>query len=69
MKKSIEDMLSIGAIRQCSHQKEEFLSSYFLGPKTDGGVRFVLNLKNLNKFLDSPHFKMDDIRTAIIIDV
>lgn len=61
----IEDMLSIGAIRRCNHSKGEYISPFFLVPKSEGGYRFVLNLKGLNKFVQAPHFKLDDIRTAI----
>ena len=58
-------MLAIGAIRECSFSQDRFYSSYFLVPKSDGGQRFVLNLKKLNQFVVTPHFKIDDIRTAL----
>ena len=28
-------------------------------------MRFILNLKNLNKFMDPPHFKIEDMKTAL----
>lgn len=36
-----------------------------MAPKSDGGFRFVLNLKNLNEFINAPHFKLEDYRTVI----
>lgn len=54
-----------GAIEQCSHIENEFLSSYFLVPKVDGGVRFILNLKKLNEYINAPHFKLEDYRSVL----
>lgn len=33
-------------------------------PKPNGEKRFILNLKRLNKFIKTEHFKMEDYRTA-----
>ena len=59
---AIKQLLKKGAISQCTHISGEFISSYFLVPKTDGGHRFVLNLKKLNYFIKAPHFKLEDYR-------
>lgn len=61
---SISSLLKIGAISKCSHKKGEFISSVFLVPKPNGQDRFILNLKGLNKFVRTLHFKMEDYRTA-----
>lgn len=42
----------------------DFLSNIFLTQKSNGGHRFILNLKQLNKFISNAHFKMEDHRTA-----
>lgn len=62
---AIQGLLGKGAITSCRHTKGEFLSSYFLVPKSDGGFRFVLNLKKLNMFINAPHFKLEDYRTVL----
>jgi hypothetical protein len=53
----------MGAITQCQPCDGQFLSSIFTIPKNDGTHRFILNLKCLNKFVKTDHFKLEDIRT------
>ena len=65
MEKAIQQLLDKNAISQCDAIEGEFLSPYFLRPKPDGSDRFTLNLKNLNKFIDPPHFKLEDIKTPL----
>ena len=60
----IPQLLLKGVIKRCVPCKEQFVSPVFLDPKPDGGFRFILNLKELNKFLMPPHFKLEDSRTA-----
>lgn len=64
MKCAIEKLVNIGAVEPCSPSADQFVSSYFLVPKSNGSMRFVLNLKKLNEFIVTDHFKMEDIRTA-----
>lgn len=64
MNLAISQLLSSGAIIKCNDIPGQFLSKIFLTPKSDGTFRFILNLKELNKFIDPYHFKMEDIRTA-----
>lgn len=61
----INKLLDKGAISPCCRVDGDFLSSIFLVDKPNGDKRFILNLKKLNKFITPPHFKMEDIRTAI----
>ena len=63
--KAISDLLNKGAISQCKPRKGQFLSTYFLREKSNGEHRFILNLKKLNKFIEAPHFKLEDIKTAL----
>lgn len=55
------DFKAISVVEPCKHQ---FVSTIFVVPKSDGSGRFIINLKSLNEFLDSPHFKMEDHRTV-----
>lgn len=57
--------MEIEAIRPCAMSDIQFISSYFLVPKKEGGFRFVLNLKKLNSFISTDHFKLEDYRTAM----
>ena len=41
--------------------REGFFSTLFLVPKKDGKMRPVINLKALNVFVKSQHFKMEGI--------
>lgn len=63
--KEIKHLLEIQAIQKCLPSKDQFVSKIFLTPKSDGSMRFILNLKRLNKFVQSNHFKMEDVRTAV----
>lgn len=56
---------ALGAIKTCVTAEGQFVSTYFLVPKSDGSFRFILNLKKLNDFIHTDHFKLEDIRTAI----
>lgn len=57
-------LLGIGAIELCTPITGQFVSGYFLLPKPDGSSRFILNLKKLNQFIQTDHFKQEDLRSA-----
>jgi hypothetical protein len=61
----IGQLLITQAIEIVKDEPGQFVSTIFVVPKSDGSSRPVINLKSLNEFVDSPHFKMEDIRTAI----
>lgn len=65
MTKAIEELLEIGAVVPCNPEKGQFISTIFLADKSNGGKRFILNLKGLNSFVFCPHFKMEDYRTVL----
>lgn len=60
----IKKLISLGAISKCSYHKDQFVSPIFLVPKPNGTFRFILNLKKLNEYISTEHFKLEDIRTA-----
>ena len=61
--KEIQKLLQKGAVMQVEPQEEGFYSTLFLVPKKDGGQRPVINLKALNGFIHTCHFKMEGIHT------
>ncbi|KAK4518392.1 uncharacterized protein ATC70_008609 [Mucor velutinosus] len=68
---AIQDLLDKSAIEKVSpHQVQQvpwFYSSMFVIPKKSGDIRPVFNLKNLNQYLDAPHFKMETIREVSLM--
>lgn len=54
-----------GAIEPVNFSPDQYLSSYFLKDKSSGAKRFILNLKSLNEFVDTPHFKMENLKIAL----
>lgn len=61
----LADMLKAEVISVCSPCENQFISPIFTVPKPNGKHRFILNLKGLNKFIQTNHFKMEDHRTAL----
>lgn len=60
----LNSLCKIGAISECISEPGEFLSPYFLRVKPNGSYRFILNLKQLNVFIEAPHFKLEDYRSV-----
>ena len=62
IQEELTKLLKKQAIRQLEHPAEAgFLSNIFLVPKKDGGQRPVINLKALNRLVNTEHFKMEGI--------
>ena len=61
----IQKLLKKKVIQATIVEPEDFFSSVFTRPKKDGNKRMILNLKQLNEYVFSPHFKMDSIQTVI----
>ena len=64
LEEEIQSLLQKQAICQISVPTEEFYSNMFIVPKKDGDQRPVINLKHLNKFVKSEHFKMEGLHTV-----
>ena len=58
-------LLSKRVIEPNGHSHGEIISDVFMRVKKDGGHRMILNLKNLNKYANKLHFKMDTLNTII----
>lgn len=61
----IDAMISKGAIFEVDSCEDQFLSNIFLRPKKNGKMRPIINLKKLNKFISTPHFKMEHLLTFL----
>lgn len=61
----IQCLRSKEAIESVAPYEGQFLSPFFLIEKASGGWRFILNLKEVNKYIMPPHFKLEDWRTVI----
>lgn len=62
MEAEIESLLEKQAITRLTPPLSlGFYSSVFVVPKKDGGWRPIINLRELNRYVISPHFKMENI--------
>ena len=54
-------------IYPCMKEESDFMLSLFAREKRDGFHRMILNLKQLNKNAEHEHFKIDSLRSVLII--
>ena len=65
IKDEIDKLLTKGVIKETCHEEKEFVSPIFISHKSNGGIRLILNLKQLNKNIEYHHFKMESINTIL----
>ena len=53
-----------GAVEKCRPVEGQFVSKIFLVPKPDGFSRLILNLKQLNTFIQTEHFKLEEYKAV-----
>ncbi|KYN22223.1 hypothetical protein ALC57_05384, partial [Trachymyrmex cornetzi] len=58
-------LLQKGTIEVVTPLADQFLSPFFVIKKSSGGMRFILNLRDLNSYINPSHFKLEDWRTVI----
>ena len=63
IKNEIVSLLIKGAIRQVPFSHDGFCHRLFLVPKKGGGQRPVLDLSALNQFIETEHFKIENLVT------
>ena len=66
MSREIDKLLGVHVILPITRDKVKYVSSIFLWPKQDGSYRLILNLKNLNDYVDKLHFKMETLKSALL---
>ena len=57
--KEIQSLLVKGTVCAVSPCQNQFVSNVFLVRKKSGGMRPIINLKRLNRFIEKTHFKME----------
>ncbi|XP_031328844.1 uncharacterized protein LOC116160094 isoform X1 [Photinus pyralis] len=60
----LTSLLCNGVISKCRPSRGQFVSNIFLVPKPDGSHRLILNLKELNQYIETQHFKLEDYRSV-----
>ena len=65
VRQEIQNLLGKRVITNTEHEPGELISPIFVRPKTDGGMRLILNLKSLNKSVPYKKFKMDTISSIL----
>ena len=63
----LNKFLESGVIEKAVHSAGEFVSHIFTRPKPDGGIRIILNLSDLNEFVEYQHFKMETFQHALTL--
>ena len=64
LREEIQLLLQKQAVQEVVPNTKGFYSNMFMVPKKDGGQRPVINLKHLNRFVKSEHFKMEGLHTV-----
>ena len=67
MRNEITQMLEMGVIETARPSARSFPSGVFLRRKKDNTNRVILNLKKLNTYVVSRHFKMEHLETALAL--
>ena len=67
LQEEIQHLLQKQAVQEAPPNSRGFFSNMFMVPKKDGGQRPVINLKQLNKFVKSEHFKMEGLHTVKVL--
>lgn len=65
MDAEIQLMLIKKIIVRTAHEPDEYVSPIFPVMKADDSLRIILNLKELNKYVEYHHFKMDNIKAVL----
>ncbi len=63
MRAELTELLQKGAVAQIEQARGGFYSTLFLVPKKDGRQRPIINLKALNQYVQTYHFKMEGLQT------
>ena len=65
IEEEISKLLRRSVVTEASHCRGEYISTLFIRPKRDCDYRLILNLKQLNAYVEYHHFKMDTLQSAV----
>ena len=65
MAAEITTLLSKGVIEPTADHPRLCLSPIFLVPKRSGNFRLILNLKRINRYIGSVHFRMETLASIL----
>jgi hypothetical protein len=63
--KQVEELLAKGAISKTEYSTDKFISNIFIVPKKNGKLRPVINLRQLNEFVEYHHFKQENLKFVL----
>ena len=63
----IKRLITKGVIKESKHESGEYISPTFVTEKSDGGYRFILNLKRLNQEKERKKFKMQTLKSILCL--
>jgi hypothetical protein len=58
--------LAKGAISKTEYSTDKFISNIFLVPKKNGKLPPVINLRQLNEFVEYHHFKQENLKFVLV---
>ena len=61
----IDELCSREVIKEVEMQNDIFISNVFGRPKPNGDIRMIIDLSQVNEFVDKFHFKMDHLNVAL----
>ena len=67
LNEEIQKLMHKEVIEKCQHELGEFISPTFVVEKQDGGYRFILNLKELNREIEKKKFKMQTLKSILCL--
>ena len=60
-----DKLLTKGVIKENCHEWKELVSLIFISHKSNGGIRLIFHLKQLNKNIEYHNFKMESINSIL----
>lgn len=69
MQEAVDSLAAKNVIELYEDEPFQYISNIFLVPKPNGKVRIILDLSRFNDAVDKTHFKVNNIQTALTMNV